>query len=174
MICVADTNVGCRGSSGRIQLSLEEVNLNLRGLRSDQQKDRVILYELFQAIPRQMDILHAIRREIAQATHEKVSAVAGPPLDASVVAPASYPEGTTTQSYPQGNLVSDVVRFKLKLNRRCEPFCLCSCHQRQYLGTPKLLQYIIGIFFMGYVGSPIFQKTAISPAVVLARKSPLI
>lgn len=158
MSCGANTNADCRGSSGRIQLSLEEVNLNLRELRSDQQKDRLILYESFQAISRQIDMLHAIRHEMAQATQQNVSAIAGPPLSASVVAPASHPEKSTTQSYPQRNLVSDVVRFKLKLNRRCEPFCLCSCHQRQYLGTPKVLQCIIGTFFMGYVGFPGFRN----------------
>ncbi len=50
------------------------------------------------------------------------------------------------------------VRAELRNLSECNRKCVCSCHLRRRLNTPRLLDGLLGTLFVGYSGSPIFSR----------------
>lgn len=50
------------------------------------------------------------------------------------------------------------VRAELRNPSECSWNCVCSCHLRRRLNTPRLLDGFLGTLFVGYSGSPIMSQ----------------
>lgn len=69
-------------------------------------------------------------------------------------------------SSPRSNIVSGPVNLGTRTGDcgdlsdvwECSRACQCSCHIRQRLNTPRLLDEFLGALFIGYSGSQIIQR----------------
>ena len=49
------------------------------------------------------------------------------------------------------------LQMRFTQRRRCRPWCMCACHTKGNLNTPKLLKSIMGMLYIGYTGVPAFE-----------------
>lgn len=52
------------------------------------------------------------------------------------------------------NLDFPTIHFQTLRRHSCDGNCPCSCHKTRRLGTPDVLERILGKLFLGYVGLP--------------------
>lgn len=76
------------------------------------------------------------------------------------------PLSVPMRSSPRSDFVSGQVDLKSSIGvcgnlrnvSECSRGCQCSCHVRQRLNTPRLLDEFLGTLFIGYSGSPLIQR----------------
>ena len=106
-----------------------------------------------EAISRQTHLLEIVQEETCQCLERIAQTEPDQATEASRTLSTTSSSGgieyPRTRSEESPNLI-----LKLTDLRKCERYCICSCHLQRRLQAPKALSQILGSLFIGYIGIP--------------------
>ena len=71
--------------------------------------------------------------------------------------PGSKEDFNSSPSASHEDVSFATLRMRFLHGRKCEPWCECSCHRQTRAETPRMLQSVIGMLFVGYTGLPLLS-----------------